>query len=68
MNNNAADPQAEAVAELKKWVASNKAALIGQGIASITGEYSGEGDSGQPTWFMRPAQTVNLPSTTSLTK
>ncbi|MGB8479530.1 MAG: hypothetical protein WCE63_11900 [Acidobacteriaceae bacterium] len=45
--NNAADPQAEAVAELKKWVAANKAALVGQGIASITGEYSGEGDSGQ---------------------
>ncbi|MGB8479586.1 MAG: hypothetical protein WCE63_12225 [Acidobacteriaceae bacterium] len=47
MNNNAADPQAKAVAELKKWVAANKQALVGQGIASITGEYSGEGDSGQ---------------------
>ena len=47
MNNNAADPQAEAVAELKKWVAENKQALVDQGVASITGEYSGEGDSGQ---------------------
>lgn len=28
MNNNAADPQAEAVAELKKWVAVNKQALV----------------------------------------